>query len=248
MKKDLTKKIVFITGAGKGIGKSLVTSLLESGAYVYALTKSNKTLDDLKKSKNLKIFYGNVNNLQLIKKIFNFSKKNKRLINSVVNNAGMRQRKKFEKISSRDLKDIFKVNFFSIFKIMQEFAKYSKRNKIKSSIVNIGSIVGENGFKELSGYASTKGALKSLTKSFAIEYAKENIRVNMINPGFIKTSYYDNFKSKKKKLYNWTLKRTPMGRWGNSSEVVSLIEFLISDESSYITGTTINVDGGWLSS
>jgi NAD(P)-dependent dehydrogenase (short-subunit alcohol dehydrogenase family) len=131
---------------------------------------------------------------------------------------------------------------------MQEFLLYSKKNRIKSSIINIGSIVGENGFKELAGYASTKGALKSLTKSFAVEYAKENIRANMINPGFIKTSYYNDFKLNKKKLYNWTLKRTPMGRWGNTNEVVNLIEFLISDKSSYITGTTINVDGGWLSS
>ena len=248
MEKNLSKKNVFVTGAGKGIGRSLVLSLLNNGAYVYALTKSEKTLDDLKKNKNLKIFYGNVNNLKLIKKIFKFSKKNKKIINAVVNNAGMRQRKEFSKISPKDLEEIFKVNFFSIFKIMQEFLLYSKKNRIKSSIINIGSIVGENGFKELAGYASTKGALKSLTKSFAVEYAKENIRANMINPGFIKTSYYNDFKLNKKKLYNWTLKRTPMGRWGNTNEVVNLIEFLISDKSSYITGTTINVDGGWLSS
>tara|TARA_B100000989_G_scaffold298979_1_gene291599 strand:- start:4742 stop:5488 length:747 start_codon:yes stop_codon:yes gene_type:complete len=248
VEKSFTKKNIFVTGAGKGIGKSLVVSLLDKGAYVYALTKSDKTLDDLKKNKNLKIFYGNVNNSKLVKKIFKFSEKNKKLINSIVNNAGVRQRKKFTKISSKDLEDIFKINFFSIFKIMQEYVLYSKKNKIKSSIINIGSIVGENGFKELSGYASTKGALKSLTKSFAIEYAQENIRANLINPGFIKTSYYKSFKSKKKNLYKWTLKRTPMGRWGTSDEVVSLIEFLISDESSYITGATINVDGGWLSS
>ena len=186
MEKDFAKKNVFVTGAGKGIGKYLVVSLLDKGAYVYALTKSDKTLDDLKKNKNLKIFYGNVNNSKLIKKIFKFSEKNKKLINSIVNNAGVRQRKKFTKISSKDLEDIFEINFFSIFKIMQEYVLYSKKNKIKSSIINIGSIVGENGFKELSGYASTKGALKSLTKSFAIEYAQENIRANLINPGFIK--------------------------------------------------------------
>ena len=200
MEKDFAKKNVFVTGAGKGIGKYLVVSLLDKGAYVYALTKSDKTLDDLKKNKNLKIFYGNVNNSKLIKKIFKFSEKNKKLINSIVNNAGVRQRKKFTKISSKDLEDIFEINFFSIFKIMQEYVLYSKKNKIKSSIINIGSIVGENGFKELSGYASTKGALKSLTKSFAIEYAQENIRANLINPGFIKTSYYKSFKSKKKSI------------------------------------------------
>ena len=102
------------------------------------------------------------------------------------------------------------------------------KNKIKSSIVNIGSIVGENGFDELVGYSSTKGALKSLTKSFAVEHAKDNIRANIVIPGFIKTSYYDKFKSNKKKLYKWTKDRTPMSRWGEPQEVVNLIEFLIS--------------------
>ena len=67
-------------------------------------------------------------------------------------------------------------------------------------------------------------------------------------PGFIKTSYFKKFKKDKKRLYNWTLNRTPMLRWGETNEVVNLIEFLISNESSYITGSSFNVDGGWLSS
>ena len=85
----------------------------------------------------------------------------------------------------------------------------------------------------------------------AIHFPKkssEKYKCNIINPGFIKTSYYQDFKKKKPKLYKWTLERTPQGRWGEVSEIVNLIEFLISDESSYITGTNINVDGGWLSS
>ena len=106
----------------------------------------------------------------------------------------------------------------------------------------------KKGFDELVGYSSTKGALKSLTKSFAVEHAKDNIRANIVIPGFIKTSYYDKFKSNKKKLYKWTKDRTPMSRWGEPQEVVNLIEFLISDDSTYITGSSFNVDGGWLSS
>ena len=121
------------------------------------------------------------------------------------------------------------------------------RFKIKSSIVNIGSIVGEVGFEGLSGYSSSKGALKSLTQSFAVESAKYGIRANMINPGFIKSSYFKKFK-KNKKLYNWTISRTPLKRWGESREVSDLVKFLISDESTYITGESINIDGGWLNS
>ena len=78
--------------------------------------------------------------------------------------------------------------------------------------------------------------------------AKDKIRANIVVPGFIKTSYFKKFKKDKKRLYNWTLNRTPMLRWGETNEVVNLIEFLISNESSYITGSSFNVDGGWLSS
>ena len=85
---------------------------------------------------------------------------------------------------------------------MKIFSKFSVKHKLKSSIVNIGSIVGENGFNELAGYSSTKGALKSLTKSFAVEYAKKNIRANIINPGFIKTSYYQDFKKRNQNYIN----------------------------------------------
>jgi len=130
---------------------------------------------------------------------------------------------------------------------MQIYSNYLKIKKIKGSIVNIGSIVGNNGFSELSGYASTKTALIGLTKSFAVEMAKNNIRANLVNPGFIKTSYFEKFKQKKD-LYKWTISRIPQKRWGNPSEVSNLICFLLSDLSSYINGASINVDGGWTGS
>ena len=248
MLKNFSKKVVFITGAGKGIGRALTDSLLSKGAYVYVLTRSKNTMKDLLINKNIKIFYGDVSNVKLIKKIFQTSLKDKKIISAIINNAGVRQRKKFLKIKPKDIEDVFKTNFFSIFNIMQIYCLYSIKHNIKSSIVNIGSIVGENGFSELAGYSSSKGALKSLTKCVAVEHAKDKIRANIVVPGFIKTSYFKKFKKDKKRLYNWTLNRTPMSRWGESNEVVNLIEFLISNESSYITGSSFNVDGGWLSS
>ena len=130
---------------------------------------------------------------------------------------------------------------------MKIFSKYLKLKKAKGSIVNMGSIVGQNGFSELAGYASTKSALVGLTKSFAVEMASSNIRANLINPGFIKTSYFEKFK-KKKKLYKWTLNRIPQKRWGDPKEISHMVCFLLSDFSSYITGSSIDIDGGWLSS
>ena len=246
-KLSLKNKNILITGVGKGIGYELLKDFANRGAFVYGLTRSKTDLIKIGKSKNFKVFLGDVRDEKKIEKIFRVSKKDKRFINGLVNNAGIRQRIKFENIKKKEIKEIFDINFFSIFRIMQIYFKYTRKYKIGASIVNIGSIVGEQGFDSLVGYASSKGALKSLTQSFAIEKAKYKIRANLINPGFIKTSYYEKFKMKKK-LYNWTLSRIPQKRWGEPEEISALISFLISDASNYITGETINIDGGWTNS
>ncbi len=238
----LKNKNILITGAGKGIGLSTVIDCLKNGAEVFALTRTKYDLESLKKSKNLHIFYGNVNNQKIIKKIFNYSKKIKKPINCLVNNAGLRQRKKFIEITNKDLRDLFEVNFFSIFKICQLFVKNLNKNE-KGSVINIGSIVGTYGFSDLSGYASSKKALEGLTKCLAVEFGEKNIYFNCINPGFTKTSYFKNFK--KKALYKWTLNKISMKRWAESHEISDLIIFLLSDMSSYINGEVINIDGGW---
>lgn len=241
----LKNQNIFVTGVGKGIGFDLVNEILKEGGFVYGITRSK---DDIKKisSRMSKIYCGDVTNVNLIKKIFNQSIKDKKIITGVVNNAAQRQRLRFEDIDLSKIKRLFDVNFFSIFQIMKIYYKYIKNKKTHSSIVNIGSIVGSLGFKDLSGYASTKTALIGLTKSFAVEMSKEKIRANLVNPGFVKTSYFNKFK--KKKIYDWTLQRIPMNRWGSSNEISTVICFLLSNRSSYINGQVINVDGGWTSS
>ena len=165
----------------------------------------------------------------------------------MVNNAGERQRENFLKIDKTKINNIFKSNFFNHFyliqKVIADFIKNPKRKTF--SIVNIGSIVGVNGFGQLSGYASTKSALEGLTKSLAVEFASDKIRCNIVHPGFIKTSYYQNFKKDQKQLYKWTLQKTPLGTWGESSDISELVMFLLSEKSKYITGQSICVDGGW---
>ena len=241
---NLRNKNILITGVGKGLGKSMVEYFLKSGAYIYGITRSKSDINKLPNNKKLKLYVGDVRNVKIIKKIFNQSVKDKRIINGLVNNAGIRQRSKFENISSKDIKKVFDINFFSVFEILKLYVAYVKKYKINSSVVNIGSIVGETGFKDLSGYSSTKGALKSLTQCLAVEFANKNMRFNVVSPGFIETSFFNKFKSKKK-LYKWTLSKIPMNRWGKSEEISALTAFLISDLSSYITGETINIDGGW---
>mgnify|MGYP001484479052 CR=1 FL=1 len=240
----LSNKNIIVTGVGKGLGFDLLNKIVSYNGYVYGITKSKEDLTKFKNIKNCKVFLGDVRNTTIFKKIIIQSKKDKRIISGLVNNAGERQRIKFNNINKKKLLHLFEVNFFSIFENMQIYSGYLKSKKIQGSIVNVGSIVGNNGFSELSGYASTKTALIGLTKSFAVEMAKDNIRANLVNPGFIKTSYFEKFK-KNKKLYNWTISRIPEKRWGNPNEVSNVICFLLSDLSSYINGTSINVDGGW---
>ena len=241
----LKKKNILITGVGKGIGFELVKQCLESGSYVYGLTRSKNDLKKFKKFKNCKIFIGDVVNKNSINKILNQSIKDKKFISGFVNNAGIRQRKEFNNISKTELLNVLNTNFISVFVNMQLFSKYLIKTKMSGSIVNIGSIVGKNGFSELSWYASSKAALGGLNKSFAVEMAKHKIRSNIVSPGFIETSYAKNFK-KNKKLYKWTISRIPQKRWGKASEVCNLICFLLSEKSSYITGSEYNIDGGWL--
>ena len=243
----LKNKNIFITGAGKGIGERTVKDMINAGAYVYTLIKDKKDNIKFKNQNNLKIYNGNVLNLKLINRIISDSRKNKRPINGIVNNAGVRLRKEFIKINSKDLRKVLDVNFFSMFYILQNFSKFWIKNRIQGTVVNLSSIVGKTGFKELSAHAASKGAVTSLTKSFATEMARYGIRANCISPGFTKTSFYTKFK-KNKKLYNWTLSRIPSRRWGEPKEVSNLICFLLSNNSNYINGEDISIDGGWLSS
>ena len=190
----LKNKNVLITGAGKGIGESALKNFVKNGANVYALIRNKKDNYKFKNLKNVKIFNGSVSSGQLINKILSQSSKDKKTINCLVNNAGIRHRQDFLKISKKNLNNVFEVNFYSIFNILQLVTKYWLKKKIKGNVVNISSIVGQIGFNQLSAYASSKGALISLTKSFALEFSKNGIRANSISPGFTKTSFYKKFK------------------------------------------------------
>ncbi len=247
----INNKTVLVSGAGKGIGQEIFMKCLDNAKFTYGIVRSRKDylkLSKLTNKNNFKIFLGDIKNQFFIEKILNFSKKNNKIIDGLVNNAGERQRINFLNLNKKELSHIFENNFFSHFFLTQKLIKtFLKKKKNNFSIVNIGSIVGVNGFNQLTGYASTKQALEGFTKSIAIEFADKNIRANIVHPGFIKTSYYQKFKKNKKKIYQWTLSRIPMKKWGNSSDVSNLVCFLLSDQSSYITGQSIICDGGWIS-
>lgn len=248
----INDKTVLVSGAGKGIGKEIFMKCLDNAKFTYGIVRNKRdylSLSKLKNKKKFKIFLGDIKNQSFIDKILNFSKEKNRIIDALVNNAGERQRIDFLKIKKKELSDIFENNFYSHFLLTQKLIKiFLLKKKNTFSIVNLGSIVGVNGFNQLSGYASTKQALEGLTKCLAVEFAKEKIRVNIVHPGFIKTSYYENFIKNKKKIYKWTLSRTPQKKWGEPEDVSNLVCFLLSNDSKFITGQSFICDGGWTSS
>ena len=132
----LKNKTILITGIGKGIGESVCRIALKEGAFVYGITRTKSDLEKFKDKKKLKAFIGDTSNKNLLKKILIDSKKNKRLINGIVNNAGVRLREKFLETSASKLDYVFKNNFFSIFFLIQFFLKDSIKKKNITSIVN----------------------------------------------------------------------------------------------------------------
>ena len=164
-------------------------------------------------------------------------------IDVLVNNAGMRFRKEFLDISIDELDLVLGVNLKSVFAFCQAVLPHMVKEH-KGKIINMSSIAGTLGFSDLSGYVMSKAAIIGLTKSLAIEFSEKNIQVNALAPGFCKTSYFDNFQ-KNKKLYDFTLSRTPAGRWGESKEIADVCVFLASSMSNYMTGEVLKVDGGW---
>lgn len=246
MIKVIKNRAGIVTGVGKGIGYSITSNLLKDGYTVYGLNKSNNSkINNLKKKypKNFIFYKLNINNFLLVKKTMREIFKKNNSIKFLINNAGVRSRFSINELKDKEILRVMNVNFISQLKITKQFLKLCDHKK--NSIIMISSIVGNLGFKNLSNYASSKGALEAFAKSAAVEYAELGIRINCIAPGFIKTSYFNNFKKNNKKLYDWTLSRIPMKRWGDADEVYPMVEFLVSDKSSYITGSTFYVDGGW---
>jgi len=244
----LKDKVCIVTGAGKGIGRSITKVFMDNGAKLAVITRTQNDVDSLnaefnKDSSRFMAVCGDVSNQDTVNNFVKEVASKYERVDVLINNAGMRFRKNFKDIMLEEFKQVLNVNILSVFFLCQAVLPIMvKQNNGK--VINMSSIAGTQGFSELSGYVTSKAAIIGLTKSLAVEYAEDNIQINALAPGFCKTSYFDNF-SKNEKLYDFTIGRTPMRRWGESKEIANTCLFLASDLSSYITGDVISVDGGW---
>ena len=248
-KVNLKKKVALVTGAGKGIGKACAIALAEAGADLIIISRTQKDLDAV--SKIIKRFKSkcssyvcDVTNYNQIKNIINKQKK----IDILVNNAGTNIPEHFTKVQKKNMEYLVKLNTISTFHLAQlctlKMLEAKNRKKIGGSIINMSSQMGHVGGPIRSVYNMTKSGLEGLTKGMAIDLAKDNIRVNTVCPTFVVTPMTKKF-LKSKKFKNETLKKIPMGKFAELSDVATAVAFLASDSSKMITGTSILVDGGW---
>ena len=246
----MSHRLGLITGCGQGIGLSIINKLLNENNDVTILgisrTENSQVKEIKKKFEDRFIFYQcDIANYQDTNLILRNLIKEKGSFDFAICNAGIRSRMSI-KNSDLDLyKYLIETNTISNINISKTVIESSLLEKKKCNILFISSIVGQRGFDELSTYAVSKSALEGFMRSAAVEYAKKNIQINCLAPGFIDSSYSENFKKNKKELYKWTLSQTPMGRWGRCEEVADLALFLISLKNSYMTGSVIYCDGGW---
>ena len=234
------KKTILVTGGSDGIGKEICESLARKGYLVVNLDKKNFF------KKNILFLKTDLSSHKSIdgsfKKIIKISKN----LYGLVNNAGISISNDFIKYSLNDWKKTFDVNLNAPFYLSQIFSKFLIKKKIKGAIVNISSIGGNLAFPKNTAYTASKAALKHLTKSMALDLSKYNIRVNSISPGYTEGGM--NVASwKNKKLRSARSKRSMLNRWAKKDEIANVVIFLLSQNSSFITATNINVDGGWTS-
>ena len=246
---NLKNKVALVTGAGKGIGKACAIALAQAGAKVIIVSRTKSDLDKvskiIKKTKgSSQSFVCDVTHASKFNTIVNSLKK----LDVLVNNAGNNRPEHFTKVKKSDMDYIVNLNIKACFNIAQictkKMLEAKNRKKIGGSIINMSSQLGKVGAPIRSVYNMTKFGLEGLTRGMAIDLAKDNIRVNTVCPTFVVTPMTKKF-LKSKTFKNETLKKIPMGKFAELSDVATAVAFLASDSSKMITGTSILVDGGW---
>ena len=239
---NLKDKNIIVTGASGGIGNSIVKKLNESGANILASGTRVEKLEELKKNfENIKILKFDISQSDKIEEfIENATIELGGSLDGIVNNAGITQDNLAIRMSLDEWQKVININLTSTF-LMSKFAiKKMLKNK-SGKIVNITSVVGHTGNLGQANYTASKAGIVAMSKSLAIEYAKKNINVNCISPGFIKTAMTDKIDEKFKEVI---VSKIPSARLGEPDDIANAVLFLSSDQSNYINGETIHINGG----
>ncbi|MDC0631900.1 3-oxoacyl-[acyl-carrier-protein] reductase [Candidatus Pelagibacter sp.] len=239
--KDLENKNIIVTGASGGIGNSIVEKLNECGANVLASGTRLEKLEELKsKFNNIKILKFDISQSDKIEDFIDNAANELGGLDCIVNNAGITQDNLAIRMSIDEWKKVIDINLTSTFLMSKYAIKKMLKNK-KGKIINITSVVGHTGNLGQANYTASKAGLVAMSKSLAIEYAKKNINVNCISPGFIKTAMTDKIDEKFKEAI---VSKIPSARLGEPEDIANAVLFLASEKSNYINGETLHVNGG----
>ena len=239
---NLEKKNIIVTGASGGIGNAIIKKLSEAGANILASGTRIEKLEELKKNfEGLKILKFDISQSDKIEEfIENATSELGGSLDGIVNNAGITQDNLAIRMSLDEWQKVININLTSTF-LMSKFAiKKMLKNK-SGKIVNITSVVGHTGNLGQANYTASKAGIVAMSKSLATEYAKKNININCISPGFIKTAMTDKIDDKFKEVI---ISKIPSARLGEPDDIANAVLFLSSDQSNYINGETLHVNGG----
>ena len=241
-------KVAFITGATRGIGKHIAIEFAKDGYDIaFNYRKENEDLENVKKQiKELNVrclpVKGDVSifddTANMVNQIINeFGK-----IDVLVNNAGITKDALLMRMKKEDFEDVINVNLVGTFNVTKNVIPYMIKQR-SGRIINISSVVGVSGNAGQTNYSASKAGIIGFTKSLAKEVASRNILVNAVAPGFIETQMTDVLKQEVKEEI---AKNIPLRRMGTPEDVANVVKFLAGEQSAYITGQVINVDGGML--
>ena len=248
---SLKGKSGIITGAGSGIGFGLATGLVQAGAEIAIagrnVEKINAAAEKLRQHGGpilpVQTDMAKMEDIQRLvdRVVSEFGK-----IDFLFNNAGIIRRNPSEDFSESDWDEMLNINLKGPFFLAQAVARVMISQKRKGKIVNTTSLIAEQGGMRVPGYSASKGGLAQVTKTMANDWAKYNINVNAIGPGWVNTEMTQALREDTERFKGIT-SRIAMGRWAEPEELAGAAVYLASDASDYVTGQTIYVDGGWLS-
>ena len=242
---SLKGKLALITGGGSGIGFEIAKCMLAAGATVIITGRRENALQDAVKilGENAHYFANDVTELAKLEILVNEIETTHGPIDILVNNAGINMKKPALEVTDEDFNRIIHTNLNAVFALTRSCAKHMIDRK-SGNIIMISSMAAYYGIDRVVAYAAAKSGVEGMVKVLASEFSKFNVRVNAIAPGFIETAMMKTAMSSDPDRMNRALNRTPMGHFGKTEDIGWAAVFLASNASSYITGTSLPVDGG----
>lgn len=237
------KKVALVTGASRGIGKAIAITLANAGITVVGSATSENGANAVTES--LKDYGGrgiilNVANKENIDNVVKDISEKEGDITILVNNAGIAKDNLLLRMKEEDWDEVLDTNLKAVFLLVKATIRGMTKAKF-GRIINVASVVGFTGNPGQINYSAAKGGMIAMTKSLAKEFGSRNITANCVAPGFIRTDMTDKLPEDLKDNY---IKSIPLGRFGEAEDIANAVKYLASDEASYVTGTTIHVNGG----